>query len=148
LAMERRTKPGQRGWQSDLRATPALTEIFDKCGQKPTYGPRDSIILRSRKDGSLLSMRRSRDLSQQVERINEMLCATRIGLEMTGALKLKNGLWLFERLDEDRFGNPRLIQQKLRLDHREGRRVFTSDLKHHGRFYCSPRTFRGPHAYK
>jgi hypothetical protein len=143
LALERRTKPGHRGWQSDLRATPALTEIFDKYGQKPTYGQRESIILRSRRDGSLLSMRPSRDLSRQVERINEMLRATAIGLEMTGALKLKNGLWLFERLDEDRFGNPRLIQQKLRLDHMEGRRVFTSDLKHHGRFYCSPQNIPG-----
>jgi len=143
LAVERRTERGRRGWQSDLRATPALTEIFDKYGQKPTYGPRDAIILRSRRDGSLLPMRPSRDLLRQVERINEMLRATTIGLEMTGALKLKNGLWLFERLDEDRFGNPRLIQQKLRLDHTEGRRVFTSDLKHHGRFYCSPQNIPG-----
>jgi hypothetical protein len=143
LAVERRTKRGHRGWQSDLRATPALTEIFDKYGQKPTYGPRDSIILRSRRDGSLLPKRPWRDLLRQVERINEMLGATTIGLEMTGSLKLKNGLWLFERLDEDRFGNPRLIQQKLRLDNREGRRVFTSDHKHHGRFYCSPQNIPG-----
>jgi hypothetical protein len=29
-----------------------------------------------------------------------------------------------------------LVQQKLRLDRMGGRRVFTSDIKHHGRFYC------------
>src|SRR5437764_1220241 len=136
LAVERRTEPGHRGWQSDLRGTPALTEIFDKHGQKPIYGPRDSIILRSRKDGTLLSMRPSRDLLRQVERINEMLRATTIGLETTGALKLKNGLWLFERLEEVCFrvpgtatatlGNPRLRQPKVRLDEMGGRRVFTS----------------------
>jgi hypothetical protein len=143
LAVERRTERGHRGWQSDLRGTTALTEIFDKHGQNPIYGPRDSIILRSRKDGSLLLMRPSRDLLRKVERINEMLRANTIGLNMSGALKLKNGLWLFERLDEDRFGNPRLIQQKLRLDHMEGRRVFTSDHKHHGRFYCSPQNVPG-----
>ena len=143
LALGRLTKRGQRGWQSDLRATPALIEIFDKYGQKPTYGPRDLIILRSRRDGSPLPMRPSRDLLRQVERVNEMQRATTISLEMTGALKLKNDLWVFERLDEDRFGNPRLIQQKLRLDHTEGRRVFTSDHKHHGRFYCSPQNVPG-----
>jgi hypothetical protein len=146
LALERRTKPGHRGWQSDLRGTPALAEIFDKHGQKPIYGPRDSIILRSRKDGSLLPMRPSRDLLRQVERVNEMLFGTTIGLEMTGALQLKNGLWLFERLEEVWFrvpgtaaatlGNPRLLQQKVRLDEMGGRRVFTSDHKKHGRFYC------------
>ena len=65
---------------------------------------------------------------------------------MTGALKLKNGLWLFERLEEVwlrvpgvaglALGNPRLLQQKVRLDEMGGRRVFTSDHKKHGRFYC------------
>jgi hypothetical protein len=65
-----------------------------------------------------------------------MLSATTIGLEMTGALELKNGLWLFERLEEDQFGNPRLLKQRLRLDQKEGRRIFTSDFKKHGRFYC------------
>jgi hypothetical protein len=138
LALERRTKPGHRGWQSDLRGRPALTEIFEKHGQEPVYGPRDSIILRSRRDGTILPMRPSRDLLRQVNRINEMLRATEIGLDMTGALKLTNGLWLFERLEEDRFGNPRLLQQRLRLDQMGGRRVFTSDDKHHGRFYCAP----------
>ena len=69
LALERRTKPGHRGWQSDLRGLRALTDIFERYGQKPVYGPRDSIILRSRRDGSLLPMRPSRDLSRQVERI-------------------------------------------------------------------------------
>jgi hypothetical protein len=47
-----------------------------------------------------------------------------------------NNLWLFERLEEDRFGNPQLVQQRLRLDQMAGRRVFTSDHKQHGRFYC------------
>lgn len=147
LALERRTEPGHRGWQSALRGTPALTEVFDKHGVEPVYGPRDLIILRSRKDGSLLPMRPSRELLRQVERHNEMLRATTIGLEMTGALKLKNGLWLFERLEEVWFrvpgvaalalGNPRLLQQKVRLDEMGGRRVFTSDHKKHGRFYCA-----------
>src|SRR5207248_10271520 len=89
------------------------------------------LILRSRKDGTLLSMRPSRDLLRQVERINEMLRATTIGLETTGALKLENGLWLFERLEEDRFGNPRLLQQKVRLDELESRRVFKSHHNKH-----------------
>jgi hypothetical protein len=137
LALERRTKPGHRGWQSTLTATPALTDIFDKHDQKPTYGPRDSIILRSRKDGSLLPLPPMKNRIRQVERINEMLRATVIGLDMTGAIRLKNGLWLFERLEEDWFGNPRLLQQKVRLDRKDCHRVFTCDPQHHGRAYCS-----------
>ena len=143
LALERRRKPGQLGRQSDLRGTPALTEIFDKHSQELIYGPRDPIILRSRKDGSLLPMRPSRELVRQVERINEMLSATAIGLGMTGALELKNGLWLFERLEEDQFGNPRLLQQRLRLHQMGGRRVFTSDQKKHGRLYCPSQNIPG-----
>jgi hypothetical protein len=143
LALGRRSKPGQRGRQSDLRSTPALSEIFDKYGHKPIYGPRDPIILRSRRDDSLLPMRPSRDLLRQVEGINEMLSATTIGLEMSGALALKNGLWLFERLDEDQPRNPRLFQQRVRLDRMEGRRVFTSDHKKHGRFYCAAQNIPG-----
>jgi hypothetical protein len=136
LAFERRRKPGQRGWQSDLRGTPALTEIFDKYGQRPIYAARDLIVLRSRKDGSLLSRPPMKDRVRQVERVNEMLDNLSVGLEQTGVLVLKNGLLLFERLEFDDFGNPRLVQQKLRLDRMGGRRVFTSDIKHHGRFYC------------
>jgi hypothetical protein len=144
LAIERRTKPGQRGRQSDLRGIPALDEIFDKHGQKPIYGPRDSIIVRSRKDGSLLPMRPSRELAHQVDRVNEMLRGVELGLGMTGAIKLANNLWLFERLEEeDQFGNPRLIQQRLRLDQMAGRRVFTSDHKKHGRFYCPAQNIPG-----
>jgi hypothetical protein len=143
LAAERRTKPGHRGRQSDLRGTKCLTEIFDRHGQKPVYGPREQIILRSRKDGSLLPMRPSRELSRQVDRINEMLRSTAIGLEMTGAIRLQNGLWLFERLEEDQFGNPRLLQQRLRLDEMAGHRVFTSNLKRHGRFYCPAQNIPG-----
>ena len=137
LAVDHRRKPGQRGWQSDVRCTPALAEIFEKFGHEPVYGPRDPIILRSRRDRSLLlPMKPPRELLRQVERLNEMLRSTDIGLDMTGALMLKNGLWLFERLEEDQFGNPRLAQQRLRLDPIAGRRVFTSDHKRHGRFYC------------
>jgi len=143
LAFERRTKPRHRGRQSDLRGSDALTEIFEKYGKKPIYGPRDLIVVRSRKDGSLLPMRPSRDLTRQVERINEMLHGIELGLGMTGALKLSNGLWLFERLEEDQFGNPRLIQQRLRLDQMGGRRVFTSDHKKHGRFYCPAQNIPG-----
>ena len=68
------------------------------------------------------------------QRINEMLRSTSIGLDMTGAIRLQNGPWLFERLEEDQFGNPRLLKQRLRLDQMGGRRVFTSDHKNHGRF--------------
>jgi hypothetical protein len=58
---------------------------------------------------------------------------------MTGAIKLQNGLWLFERLDESRPGSPVLLQQRLRLDEPGGRRIFTSNHKQHGRFYCPAR---------
>lgn len=133
LAIGRRTKRGFRGWQSDLRSTAALTEIFDKHGQEPIYGRRDSI-LRSRKDGSLLPRPPMKERVRQVEGVNEMLDSISMGLEQTGVLVLKNGLLLFERLEYDR--GPRLVQQKLRLDRMGGRRVFTSDIKHHGRFYC------------
>jgi hypothetical protein len=136
LALERRTKPGQRGWQSDLRGTSELTRIFDRHGEEPAYGPSEPIILRSRRDGSLLPLKPMRDRQRQAERVNEMLLGTLLGLEMTGAIRLQNNLWLFERLEEDQFGNPRLMQQRLRLDRMEGRRIFTRDLQHHGRFYC------------
>ena len=135
LALERRTKPGQRGWQSDLRGTPALTEIFDKHGQRPIYTPTEPILLRSRKDGSLLPLPPIKKLIGQINRANEMLSGVSMGLEQTGVLALKNGLLIFERLEYDGFGHPLLVQQKLRLDRMSGRRVFTSDLKHHGRFY-------------
>jgi len=58
-------------------------------------------------------------------------------------LQLKNGLFLFERHEEDQFGNPRLLQQRLRLDQMGGRRVLTSDIKHHGRFYCAAQNIPG-----
>jgi hypothetical protein len=143
LASEWRQKPGHRGWQSTLTAMPALTEIFDKYGQKPIYGPRDSIILRSRKDGSRLPLPPMKDRARQIDRVNEMLDSNSIGLDQTGVLVLKNGLFLFERLEEDQFGNPRLLQQRLRLDQMGGRRVFTSDAKHHGRFYCPAQNIPG-----
>jgi hypothetical protein len=143
LATEWRQNPGHRGWQSTLTATPALTEMFDKYGQKPIYGPRDSIILRSRKDGSLLPLSPMKNRARQVERGNEMLGSVSIGLAQTGVLQLKNGLFLFERHEEDQFGNPRLLQQRLRLDQMGGRRVFTSDIKHHGRFYCPAQNIPG-----
>jgi hypothetical protein len=136
LALERRTKPGHRGWQSVLRGTPILTDIFDRHGAEPMYEPRESIILRSRKDGSLLPLRPMRERQRQVDRVNEMLSGTLLGLELTGAIRLQNNLWLFERLEEDQFGNPRLVQQRLRLDRMTGHRVFTTDTEHHGRFYC------------
>ena len=141
-AVERRTKPGHRGWQSDLRAKPGLAEIFDRHGEKPVYGPRDPIILRARHSDSLLPLKPMRDRLRQVGRINEMLSGVTIGLDATGALELRNGLWLFERLEEDEFGNPCLRQQKLRLQ-MEGRRVFTSDTTRHGRFYCSVQNIPG-----
>jgi hypothetical protein len=143
LAEEWRQKPGHRGRQSTLTATPALTEIFDKHGQKPVYDRGHPIIPRSRKDGSVLPLRPMRDRQRQVERVNEMLTGLTLGLDMTGALELRNNLWLFERLEEDQFGNPRLVQQKLRLDRMDGRRVFTSNTQHHGRFYCPPQNIPG-----
>jgi len=144
LARERRTKPGHRGWQSDLRGTPILTEIFDSYRKKPVYAPTDQIILRSRKNKSiLLPMRPSRALSRQVDRVNEMLQAIELDLSMTGALELQNNLWLFERLVEDTFGKPRLIQQRVRLDRMGGRRIFTSNHKKHGRFYCAAQNIPG-----
>jgi hypothetical protein len=36
-----------------------------------------------------------------------------------------------------------LVQQKLRLDRMGGRRIFTSDTKHHGRFYCPAQNIPG-----
>ncbi|MGY8685851.1 hypothetical protein Q2941_50410 [Bradyrhizobium sp. UFLA05-153] len=144
LALENRTKPGHRGRQSILNATPALTEIFNKHGKRPTYEPSDPIILRSRKDGSLMPLRRTmKGRTRQIERVNEMLESISIGLEQTGALVLSNGLLIFERLEYNEFEGPHLVQQKLRLDRMGGRRVFTSDDKHHGRFYCPAQNIPG-----
>jgi hypothetical protein len=143
LAVDWRPNTGSRGWQSTLTARPALTEIFDRYGQKPIYGPRDSIILRSRKDGSLLPLSPMKDRARQVERINEMLNSSSIGLQESGVVVLKNGLLLFQRLEFPKSSNPRLVQQKLRLDRMGGRRVFTSDTKHHGRFYCPAQNIPG-----
>jgi len=143
LATEWRQKPGRRGWQSTLEATPALIEAFEKHGACPMYTPIDPILLRSRKDGSLLPLPPMKHRVRQVERVNDMLDGVSIGLEQTGALVLKNGLLLFERLECDDFGRPRLVQQKLRLDRMGGRRVFTSDVKHHGRFYCPAQNIPG-----
>jgi hypothetical protein len=126
-----------------LTATPALTEIFDKHGKRPAYTPTEPILLRSRKDGSLLPLPPMKDRMRQIERVNAMLDSTSIGLAQTGVLALKNGLLIFERLEYDDFWSPRLVQQKLRLDRMGGRRVFTSDIKHHGRFYCPAQNIPG-----
>jgi hypothetical protein len=137
LATEWRQLPGRRGWQSTLTATPSLTEIFNKHGQDPVYGLGEPIILRSRKDGSLLPLPAMRDRVRQVEAINEMLSTARLDLSMTGALLLRNNLWRFERLEYDSFGRrPFLIKQVVRLDRMTARRVFTSNLTKHGRLYC------------
>jgi hypothetical protein len=136
LALERRTKPGHRGWQSDLRGLPALTEIFDRHGADPIYGPSDPIILRSRRDGSQLPLKPMRDRLRQVEAANEMLASLQLDLSMTGAIELRNNLWRFERLEYDRFDSPHLVKQIVRFDRMAGRRVFTNKTRFHGRFYC------------
>jgi hypothetical protein len=118
-------------------------KAFDRHGQEPVYGQRDPIILRSRKNGSLLSLPPRRDRVRQVEDINAMLASVQFDLSMTGALKLRNNLWLFERLEYDLFDRPHLIRQIVRLDRMTGRRVFTSDIKHHGRFYCPAQNIPG-----
>jgi hypothetical protein len=86
LTTEWRQKPGHRGWQSTLTATPALTEIFERHGEEPVYGQRDPIILCSRRDGSLLPLPPMKDRRRQVERLNEMLDSISVGLEQTGVL--------------------------------------------------------------
>jgi hypothetical protein len=136
LAAERRTKPGHRGWQSTLTATPALADIFDGHGQEPVYGPSDPILLRSRKDGSRLPLKPMRDRVRQIEAVNAMLSTVDLDLSMTGAIHLQNNLWRFERLEYDGLDRPHLVSQIVRLDRMTGRRVFTSDVKLHGRYYC------------
>jgi hypothetical protein len=143
LAIERRTKPGHRGWQSDLRGAPNLKEIFHRHGADPIYGPSDPITLRSRRDGSQLPLKPMRDRLRQVEAANEMLASLPLDLSMTGAIELRNNLWRFERLEYDRFDRPHLVKQIVRLDRMAGRRVFTNKARFHGRFYCPAQNIPG-----
>ena len=143
LAEEWRQKPGYRGWQSTLTAAPVLAEIFDMHNQKLVYGPREPIILRARKDDSLLPLPPMRDRQRQIEAVNEMLRGIRLDLSMTGALELQNGLWLFKRCEYDKLGNPLPVEQIVRLDRMAGRRIFTNKTRFHGRFYCPAQNIPG-----
>jgi hypothetical protein len=143
LATEHRAKPGSRGWQSTLYCTQALSDMFKTHGVRPVYAPAPPIILRSRKDRSLMTLPPMKQKLRQIQRVNEMLDSLSVGLSETGVLRLENGLLLFERLEYDAWDRPQLVQQRLRLDRMAVRRVFTSDTKHHGRFHCPAQSLPG-----
>jgi hypothetical protein len=140
LGIENRTLPGHRGWQSTITATPLLMSCWTETTADPVYDSNaETIILKSRDQGKRLleyiDAPLTRGLREEIGTINEMLRDTEI--DVPGAIKLAKDLLLFEVLDWGKYDRPFVKRHHVRLADRAGRRIFTGDFEHHGRFYCS-----------
>jgi hypothetical protein len=136
LAINHPAPQGRLGKQSQIEATPALIELWDKLNPEVVYDRRfDHIICRSRKDPyRLLEVRHSPDKIRQMDRYNEMQGANSIGMEATGAINGQNGIWIFER-EKVKWGRTVKVLHRLRLDTKPWIKVHTSNQWHHGRVY-------------
>jgi hypothetical protein len=142
-AIENRTKPGHRGWQSTLIPTPAFMSLWSHLTAQsdPTFDTRaETIILRSRdeepKPLEYVDGPKVRNMRIAMEPVNEMLRS--LGLDVPNAIKIRKDVLMFEGLHLDRFDRPVLKRQYVRVSNMAGRRIFADDFKHHGRFYCAP----------
>jgi hypothetical protein len=139
LAIENRTKPGHRGRQSTLTATPALYDPQQGMDHHPIlYDPSgETIVLRSRgEDRALMpydDTRATMGMRKDVAAVREMHASTVIGVP--GGSRVGNHI-LFERLDTDRYGRLVVKRQFVRVvPGNGGRRLFTENWNQHGRFY-------------
>jgi hypothetical protein len=109
LAINHPAPQGRLGKQSQIEATPALIELWDKLNPEVVYDRRfDHIICRSRKDPyRLLEVRHSPDKIRQMDRYNEMQGANSIGMEATGAINGQNGSGYLSARRSNGGGRPR-----------------------------------------
>jgi hypothetical protein len=143
LAVENRTKPGHRGWQSTLIPTPAFTSLWSHltAQSEPTFDTKaETIILRSRgeepKPLEYADGRKTREMRAAMEPVNEMLRSLR--LHVPDAIKIRKGVLMFERLDYDQHDRPVVKRSHVRVSNMAARRIFAPDFSHHGRCYCAP----------
>jgi hypothetical protein len=144
MAINHPAPQGRLGKQSQIEATPALIELWDKLNPQVVYDTQcDQIICRSRKDPHhLLEVRHSPEKIRQMSRYNEMQGANVIGMEATGAIKGLNGIWIFER-EKVQWGRAVKVQQTVRLDNKPWIKVHTSNEWQHGRVYGPPQNIPG-----
>jgi hypothetical protein len=132
----RKSYQGQLGRQSNFWATPALMEVFYNLRPEVVYEESPVVITRSRETGLIIPSRPMRRVVRLIEAINEMQGSIDIGLDKTGAVKGPNSLWTFGSKKQKRNGDWIATYHKLRLEILAGRRVYTRDHNHHGRYYC------------
>jgi hypothetical protein len=143
LTIENRTLPGHRGKQSTLTATPALIEFWEDSKEQPIHDPNaETIIIRSRdEERRLIQYAESPKIIAMraaVGPINEMLRGVRLDLpESPDITKIGNGLVRFQKVGTNRYGEPVLKTHYVRLLNKGGYRVFTSNIRLQGRFYCA-----------
>jgi hypothetical protein len=140
LAVENRTKPGHRGWQSTLTPTPEFMSLWSLLTAEPTFDKAETLILRSRGEDPMpieyADGRKTSEMRSAIEPINEMLRS--LALEVPDAIKIRKGMLMFERLDYDQHDRPVVKRSHVRVSNMAGRRIFADDFSHHGRFYCAP----------
>jgi hypothetical protein len=143
LAVENRTKPGHRGWQSTLMPTPGFMSLWSQLtaqSEPPFDIKAETIILRSRGDDrkplEYADGPKTSKMRTALGPVNEMLRSLR--LDVPDAINIRKGVLMFEAMHLDRFDRPVVKRQHVRVSNMAGRRIFADDFKHHGRFYCAP----------
>jgi hypothetical protein len=132
----RKSHQGQLGQQSNFWAAPALMEMYYELRPEVVYEQSPVVITRSRETGLVIPSRPSRRGVRLIENINEMQTSINVGLDKTGAVMGPNGLWTFSKKRQRRDGKWVATLHRLRLEILIGRRVYTRDHNHHGRYYC------------
>jgi hypothetical protein len=132
----RKSYQGQCGRQSTFWATPAMMDVFYGLSPELVYEQSPVVITRSRETGLIIPSRPLRQVVRLIERVNEMQSSIDVGFDKTGAVMGPNGLWVFSGKKQRRDGKWVATLHKLRLEILIGRRVYTRDDHHHGRYYC------------
>lgn len=147
FGIEDRTLPGDRGWQSTIRATSEMYEAWLAMGLNPVYDAGgETIVLKTRRTSEAPAKLleyvntaehiRTRDNLQPV---NEMVAAMKIG--GIDAYRVRPNLLRFEKQAIDKYGRPVTRIQHVRMvPCNGGRRVFCENLNQHGRYYFWPQT--------
>jgi hypothetical protein len=147
---EDRATPGERGWQSRLKATPALYQAWIDLAVTPVFDHRGEILFMKErgKDGRLVEYPQTPEtikLRNSILPINEMLDG--LTLNVPGGRLVRPNLMVFERDDLDEDQAPIVKQQFVRtVSGNAGRRIFAVNrdsrgrlrFNRHGRFYCWP----------
>jgi hypothetical protein len=145
LCMENRTRPGVRGRQSTIRATPELYEAWLGMGLDPVYdADGETIIIKTRKTQhtpaqllEYVDTMKHVGLRSALQPVNEMAADMKIG--GLGAYHVRPDLLRFEKRALDKYGRQVTRIQHVRMvPGNGGRRLFCENLNQHGRFYFWP----------